>query len=196
MGRHAGRRLEGYGSVPEAIAFRRQIVFPIESCRIALVANRPAWLLPYQAVLDQSHIVSIDRPAYAQCEAGRLLERSGRGGMEPTGRKDQLGVTCVECAHFICLSVQPTTDEFSVPCRSCRGRAWYPKSALRSQSREALTGSAASKINWAALLDEQLRKDLKTPYKTTTVLRYVTEKISAIALTIAGVRLLSSARLR
>lgn len=37
--------------------------FPIESCRIALVANRATWLLQYQSVLDQSHIVSIDRPA-------------------------------------------------------------------------------------------------------------------------------------
>ena len=104
--------------------------------------------------------------------------------MEPTGRKDPLGVTCAECAHFICLSDQPTTDEFSVPCPSCRGRAWYLKSALRSQS-----------VDWAAWLGDQLRKDQKTPYKT-TVLRYVTEKINAITMTITGVRFLPSARLR
>jgi ssDNA-binding Zn-finger/Zn-ribbon topoisomerase 1 len=104
--------------------------------------------------------------------------------MKPTGRKDRLGLTCAECAHFICLSDQPTTDEFSVPCPSCRGRAWYLKSALRSQS-----------VDWAAQLGDQLRKDQKTPNKT-TVLRYVTEKISALTMMIEGVRFLPSARLR
>jgi hypothetical protein len=87
--------------------------------------------------------------------------------VEPGGRKE-MGVTCAECAHFICLFDQPTTGEFSVPCPSRHGRAWYQKSALRSQI----------KVDWAAWLGARLREDEKI-LEQTTVLRYVAEKISA-----------------
>jgi hypothetical protein len=88
--------------------------------------------------------------------------------VEPSARKERTGVTCVECAHLICLSDQPTAGEFSVPCPSCRGRAWYQKSALRAQI----------KVDLAAWLGARLREDEKI-LEQTTLLGYIAEKISA-----------------